>query len=118
TDEGNIDLHAPKGTIDIKAKAIKMESTGDTTLKAANFKGDVQANWEVAAKANMKLEAKMNLSQKGGMGLVSDGGMNHNIMALNVKSEGDLTNEMSSKAMVNVKGTALTNITGGIVKIN
>ncbi|HET6567233.1 MAG TPA: type VI secretion system tip protein TssI/VgrG, partial [Rhodothermales bacterium] len=45
TDEGNIDLHAPKGTIDIKAKAIKMESTGDTTLKAANFKGDVQANW-------------------------------------------------------------------------
>ena len=53
TDEGSIDIHAPDGVIDIKAKELKMEASGDASLKAANISSEAKQNYKVKSKVFM-----------------------------------------------------------------
>ncbi len=116
TKNGNIDLHAPKGTIDIKAKALTIKTTEDTSLEAANFKGEAKMNWEMKS-SNMTSEAKMEMKQKGGTNLTSEAGVQHNIKGTMVKSEGSAMNDVAG-ALVNVKASGITSVQGSLVKIN
>ena len=132
TKDGSIDMHAPNGTIDIKATTLNIETSADTSLKAANIKCEADANYEmeagadikekcanydlkadmeISAKANMDLKLKgMNVEAKADMNAKIDGGMNLEIKGgVQAKLDGMTTN---------VSGSAMTKITGGVVMIN
>ncbi len=116
TEEGDIEMLAEQGTIDIKAKTLNIETSEDTNVKANNIKSEATMDHEMKAN-NVKMEASMNFEQKAGMDLKSEAGMNHGISGLNVKSEGSVQNDVAG-TMVNVKASAINTIQGSLVKIN
>lgn len=126
TAQGDIEMLAESGVIDIKGKTINIESSADTNVKAGgNYKSEAGSNYEAKAGQNYKAEAGMNfdaeagmnLKQKAGMNLDSEATMNHTIKGLMVKAEGSVQNDVAG-AMVNVKASAMNTIQGALVKIN
>jgi type VI secretion system secreted protein VgrG len=115
TENGSIDMHAPKGKIDIQAKELNVETTGDTTLKAANITSEAQSDHATKA-ANVKVDAKMDLQQKG-TNIASKASMNHETSGLNVKSQASVQNDVSG-AMLNLKASGINTVQGSLVKIN
>lgn len=131
TKDGSIDMHAPNGTIDIKATTLNIETSADTSLKAMNIlldaqsryelksnsikercvKYDLKADLEISAKSNMDLKLKgTNVEVKADMNAKINGGMNLEATAgMQAKLEGMMTD---------VSGSAMTKIKGGIVMIN
>lgn len=117
TKDGGIDLKAPNGTIDVKAKAINIESSGDTSVKAANLKEEAKGDMTLDAKkgvtatASMDVKMKgMNVEVKGDMGVKVEGGMNLELKAgMQAKVSGMMTE---------VSGSAMTKVAGGLVMIN
>ena len=85
TENGDMDLHAPNGTIDILATTLNIETTGDTTLTAANIATEAQGDHEMKA-SNITAEASMEFSQKG-MNVTSEASMEHKTKGMNVASE-------------------------------
>jgi len=132
TNDGNIDMHAPNGTIEIKATTLNIETSADTSLKAANVKCEADGNYELKAGADIKekcanydLKADMGISVKANMDLKLKG-MNVDVRAdMNAKVNGGMNLEakggMMAKlegTMTDVSGSAMTKIKGGIVMIN
>ncbi|ARA91965.1 MAG: type VI secretion system tip protein VgrG [Bacteroidetes bacterium] len=126
TAQGDIEMLAESGVIDIKGKTIHIESSADTTVKAGgNVKSEAGSNYEVKAGMDLKAEAGMNFSaeagmnytQKAGMNLDSEASMNHTIKGLMVKAEGSVQNDVAG-TLVNVKASAVNTIQGALVKIN
>jgi len=115
TENGSIDMHAPKGKIDIQAKELNVETKGDTKMKAANIKTEAKSEHAMKA-ANMKLEAKMDLKQKG-TNVKSKASMNHETSGMNVKSQASMQNDVSG-TMTNLKASGVNTIQGSLVKIN
>lgn len=134
TEEGSIDMHAPKGTIDIKADTFNLETTGDTKIKAdANIKTEAGSNYELKATGNIKEEASGDLSLKGtnvkseaamdhsskGMNVNIKGDMNIKVEAgMNLEAKGNLNAKVEGGVMADFKGGAKTTLSGGIVMIN
>jgi len=132
TNDGSIDMHAPNGTIEIKATTLNIETSADTSLKAANVKCEADGNYELKAGADIKekcanydLKADMGISVKANMDLKLKG-MNVDVKAdMNAKVNGGMNLEakggMMAKlegTMTDVSGSAMTKIKGGIVMIN
>lgn len=116
--EGDIELLAEKGVIDLKAKTLNLESSADTTVKAGgNYKSEAGANYEAKAGANYEAKAGANYTQKAGANLNSEATANHTIKGLQVKSQGSVQNDVSG-TLVNVKASGINTIQGALVKIN
>jgi type VI secretion system secreted protein VgrG len=115
TENGSIDMHAPKGKIDIQAKELNVETKGDTKMKAANIKTEAKSEHAMKA-ANVNVEAKMDLQQKG-TNVKSKASMNHETSGMNVKSQASMQNDVSG-TMTNLKASGINTIQGSLVKIN
>jgi type VI secretion system secreted protein VgrG len=115
TDEGNIDMHAPKGLIDIKAKELKIETTGDASLKAANITTEAKSDHKVQA-TNIKQEAKMAFESKG-MTVKAEASTTHDIKGLNTTVEAGV-NLTVKGSLVTVQSTGPNTIKGMPVMIN
>jgi len=132
TKNGNIDMHAPNGIIDIKAKEFKLESSGDTTIKSdANIKSEAGADYTMKAGGNMNQEASGDLKQKGmnvnseasmdhkskGMNIAAEASMEFKIKGLNVTSEASV-NQQVKGAMITIQSSGPNTIKGTPVMIN
>jgi type VI secretion system secreted protein VgrG len=132
TKDGSIDMHAPNGTIEIKATTLNIETSADTSLKAANIKCEASGNYEMEASADIKekcanydLKADMGISAKANMDLKLKG-LNVEVKAdANAKIEGGMILEAKGGLMANlespmtyVSGSGMTTIKGGVVMIN
>jgi type VI secretion system secreted protein VgrG len=115
TDEGSIDFHAPKGTIDIQATTLNIETKGDTTLKAANVTTEAKQDCKVSA-ANIKQEAKMAMESKG-MTVKAEASTTHDIKGLNTTVEAGV-NLTVKGSLVTVQSTGPNTIKGMPVMIN
>lgn len=115
TEKGDIDMHAPKGTIDIQAKELNTETTGDTNMKAANISAEADSDYDMKA-TNITAEANMDYKQKA-MNVTSEASMKHEIKGTQVSSEGQAQNDLKG-AMVSVKASGINQIQGSLVKIN
>lgn len=115
TKKGDIDMHAPKGTIDIQAKELNTETTGDTTMKAANITAEADSDYDMKA-TNVTVKANMDYEQQG-TNVTSKASMKHKIQGTQVSSKGSAKNDMQG-AMVSVKASGVNQIQGSLVKIN
>ncbi len=115
TENGNIDLHAPNGKIDIKATELNIETTGDTKLKAANINSEADVDYKIKA-SNVTEEASMDFKQKG-MNIKSEASMEYKIKGLNVTSEAGV-NQQVKGTMITVQSTGPNTIKGMPVMIN
>ena len=117
TAQGDIEVLAPAGTIDLKATTINLESTAETTIKAGtDLKSEAGVNVEAKAGVNMTHEAGVNYSQKG-TNVASEATAAHDVKGAKVVSEGQASNDVKG-SLVNVQATGINTITGSIVKIN
>ncbi len=115
TADGDINLHAPNGTVEIKSKELKCVTTADTSFKAANIKSEAQADYKVKA-SNVTTEAQMALKQKG-LNVTSEAGVAHTTKGLNVTSEASLQQQVKG-TLVTVQASGINTIQGALVKIN
>lgn len=115
TDNGDMDIHAPNGTIDIKATTLNAETTGDTSFKAANINAEAQQDYNVKA-TNITDEASMDYTEKG-MNVTSEAGMEHKSKGMNVTSEAGVNQEVKG-TMVTVQSSGPNTIKGTPVLIN
>ncbi len=132
TDDGDIDFHAPNGTIDIKATTFNLETSGDTIIKAdANINAEAGGDYGLKASGNITEEATGDLSQKG-MNVNSEASMDFSIKGMNVKSEASIEHKISGTmvasegsakndvkgALATVEASGITTIKGALVMIN
>ena len=115
TDNGDMDIHAPNGTIDIKATTLNCKTTGDSSFKAANINSEAQQDYNVKA-TNITDEASMDYTEKG-MNVTSEAGMEHKSKGLNVTSEAGV-NQQVKGTMVTVQSSGPNTIKGTPVLIN
>jgi len=113
--EGDIDMLAPDGVINIKAKELKTESSGDTTMKANNLTSEAQSDHTMEA-SNITAKAKMDYTQQGN-NVTSKASMAHKTEGMQVSSKGSAKNDLQG-AMVSVKASGINQIQGSMVKIN
>jgi type VI secretion system secreted protein VgrG len=115
TKNGSIDMHAPNGTIDIKATTLKVETKGDSTFKSANTKIEAKQDYSVKA-TNIKEEATMDYKEKG-MNVKSEASMEHKTKGMNVTSEAGVNMQVKG-TMVTVQSSGPNTIKGMPVLIN
>ena len=115
TDNGDIDLHAPKGTIDIQATKLNVKTKGDTKIEAANITSKAKSAHKTEGN-NVSVKANMEYKQQG-MNVTSKASMAHKIQGTQVSSKGSAKNDMQG-AMVSVKASGINQIQGSLVKIN
>ncbi|MEM9997863.1 MAG: type VI secretion system tip protein TssI/VgrG [Bacteroidota bacterium] len=106
----NITLETKKGSIDLKAPK------GKVAIECTDFVVKAKNDASIDAKQNVTVKAGMKYSQAG-LDIESKAQMKHEIAGLQVKSEAQLANDVAG-VQVSVKGTAMTVIQGGLVKIN
>jgi type VI secretion system secreted protein VgrG len=112
---GDIDILAPNGTVDIEAKELECETTGDTTFEAANIKSKAQSDHEMKA-TNITEEASMDLEQSG-MNVTSEAQMEHAVKGMNVAAEAQMKHDVKG-TMLTVQASGVNTIKGSMVKIN
>jgi type VI secretion system secreted protein VgrG len=134
TENGDIDFHAPNGTIDMKATTFNLETSGDTTIKAdVNIGLEAGGDYEVKSAGNITEEASGDYSSKG-TNVTTEADMDYNVKGLNVTVKGDMDAKveggmnfegkggmmatLDGGMTTDVKGGAKTAITGGVVMIN
>jgi hypothetical protein len=115
TDNGNINIHSPNGTLDVKATETDFETTGITGFKAANLKFEAQTDFRMKA-SNIIQEATMDFKMKG-MNVRSEASMEYKIKGLNVTSEAGV-NQQVKGTMITVQSTGPNTIKGMPVLIN
>ncbi len=108
TENGDIDMHAPEGVIDIQAKELKTTTSGDTSMEADGDM-DLQAA-NIAAAANEDYEQT-------GMNVTSEAADSHEIKGTEVVSEGTANNDLKG-GMVSVEATGITQIQGNLIEID
>ena len=113
--EGSIDIHAPKGEINVKSKTFKLETEGDTELKAANIKSEAKTDYKFNA-TNISTEAKSDLKQKG-MKISSEASTDNKIKGLNTTVEASVDVKIKG-ALSTVEASGINTIKGAMVKIN
>ena len=116
TKEGGIDIQAPKGEINIKSKTFKLETEGDTEVKAGKIKVNANDQYSLNSKKitaesvtdlklkgnNVEAQANMNVKVQGGM---------------NIELKGGVGAKLSGGATTSVEG-GQTSVKGAIVMIN
>jgi len=134
TENGDIDFHAPNGTIDIKATTFNLETSGETNIKAdSNISVETAADFQLQASGNIAKEASGDLTLKG-TNVTAEAAMDMNIKGMNVsvkadmdakveggmnfEGKGGLMAKVSGGISAEVSGGASTTVKGGIVMIN
>jgi type VI secretion system secreted protein VgrG len=134
TESGDIDLHAPDGTIDVKAKNFNLETSEDTTIKAdANIEAEAGADYSLEAggnitekaandfsinATNVKTEAEKDINLKG-MNVTIKADMDAKVEAgMNLNAKGSMQATVEGGMMADFKGGVKTTLTGGVVMIN
>jgi len=132
TKDGDIDMHAPNGTIEIKATTLNIETSADTSLKAANVKCEASGNYELEASADIK-EKCANYDLKADMGITAKANMDLKLKGMNLEAKADMNAKINGGmnleakggmmaklegTMTDVSGSAMTKVKGGIVMIN
>ncbi len=115
TKEGGIDMLAPKGEINIKSKAINIESQGDTSIGAANIKSDAKSDFKVKAN-NIEQNANMNLKQKG-MNITTEASAENTLKGTNVTAQASVNMQVKG-ALITVQSSGPNTIKGTPVMIN
>lgn len=103
SEDGDIEMYAPKGKVYIECEVLQTKSTKDTQLEAGG-KLDMTSKMDMTVKTdqNMKTESKMNMNVKAGMNLEMKAGP-----------------QMTAKAaMTTLEASALMTVKGMPVKIN
>ena len=117
TENGNIDLHAPNGIIDIKATELNIETTGDTKLKAANINSEADVDYKIKA-SNITEESSMDFKMKG-MNVEAKGDMNVKLEGgMNLEAKGGMAAKVEGGATADFKAGAKASLQAGIVMIN
>jgi type VI secretion system secreted protein VgrG len=117
TENGNIDMHAPNGKIDIQATEFNLETTGDTKLKAANISSEADVDYKLKA-SNITEEASIDFKMKG-MNLEAKGDMNVKLEGgMNLEAKGGMTAKVEGGATADFKAGAKASLQAGIVMIN
>ena len=118
TKDGDIDIHAPNGTIDLKAATFKVKTSGDTSISAANINCNsdqdtkIKAGGEVKGEAGVDVKMKgMNIEIKADMDAKVEGG-------LEFSGKGGVAAKVEGGATADLKGGAMTTVKGGVVMIN
>jgi uncharacterized protein involved in type VI secretion and phage assembly len=107
---GTINISATK-ELNMKAENIKMEASDSITIKAEkNIKQKSGQDFEVEAGKDLKSKATMNVSLEGGSKTHVAG------MVVDVQSQ--TTMEVKAQAMLSVQASGITEVKGGLVKIN
>lgn len=112
TEDNKIEIDSSDNSISINSKAdITIEGKANLTLKGKTVSIEATQGGDMSLKGNkVNLEAMTKATLKGGTGLDVDGGP-----SLNIKSVGKTTVEGTQTSL---KGSAMTEITGGMVTIN
>ncbi len=117
TAKGGIDMEAPDGKIQIKAKELDIETKGDTKLKAANINSEAKGNYEIKA-SNVTEEATANLKMKG-MNIEAKSDVSTKIEGgATLEAKGGVEATFEGGAVANFKGGAEASLKAGIVMIN
>ncbi|WP_119841641.1 type VI secretion system Vgr family protein [Salinibacter ruber] len=112
---GDVNISAPYGSVNVNTNEINMESKKDTSIKAENIFEDANIDVKVNA-TNIKQKAKSQFEQKG-MEIKSYAKVKHEIKGKKVISKGSAKNDMKG-AVINVKASGMNKIQGSMVKIN
>jgi len=115
TKEGDIDILAPKGMINIKSKNLTIETEEDTKIKSGNMKTETKQDFEVKS-ANINHEAKSDLKQKG-MNVTNEATAEQKIKGLNTTVEAGVDVKVKG-SLATVEASGITTIKGSLVKIN
>jgi len=112
TEDNSIVIKSSDNSISINSKAdITIEGKANLTLKGKTVSIEATQGGDMSLKGNkVNLEAMTKATLKGSTGLDVDGGP-----SLNIKSVGKTTVEGTQTSL---KGSAMTEITGGMVTIN
>jgi type VI secretion system secreted protein VgrG len=116
TQDGDIDIHAPSGAIDIKAKSLTIHTEADTKVEANNIVMKAAQDCGVKAGSNMTVEAQMDLKQKG-MNISSEASIDHKSTGMNVTTDASINNQVKG-TMVTIQSTGPNTIKGMPVLIN
>jgi type VI secretion system secreted protein VgrG len=115
TKEGDIDILAPKGMINIKSKNLTIETEEDTKIKSGNMKTETKQDFEVKS-ANINHEAKSDVKQKG-MNITSEASAEQKLKGLNTTLEAGVDVKVKG-SLATVEASGITTIKGSLVKIN
>ncbi len=115
TKDGDIDILAPKGMINIKSKNLTIETEEDTKIKSGNMKTETKQDFEIKS-ANIKQEAKSDLKSKG-MNVTTEASAEHKIKGLNTTIEAGVNTKVKG-SLVTVEASGINTIKGSLVKIN
>jgi type VI secretion system VgrG family protein len=107
TATGSIDILAPKGTVKIDAKAVKVKAETSVDVECNNMKTKADTNVTVEAQ-KVKTEA-INIQEKASVDIKMEG--------INISSKASMRNKTEG-AFVNSEASGLNTIKGGMVKIN
>ena len=112
TEDNKIEIDSSDNSISINSAAdITIEGKANLTLKGKTVSIEATQGGDMSLKGNkVNLEAMTKATLKGSTGLDVDGGP-----SLNIKSVGKTTVEGTQTSL---KGSAMTEITGGMVTIN
>jgi type VI secretion system secreted protein VgrG len=113
TENGDIDFHAPNGTIDVKATTFNLETSGDTTIKAdAAITAESGADCSIKAGGNLNEEASGDLKLKG-MNVSSEASIDNNIKGMNISIKADMNATVEGGMNFEGKGGAMAKVSGG-----
>ena len=115
TETGDIDIHAPKGHIEIKSKTLHTETEGDTTHQAANISSNADQDHTMKA-TNITCDASMDYTEAA-TNVTSEATADHVSKGLNTTSEAGVQNDVKG-SLINVKASGINTIQGSLVKIN
>lgn len=112
SENGDIELHAPNGTIYLESKFIETKSTKSTKMHAETT-FDTLADKDMSHKTqmNLKVEASTNADYKAGAAATFKAGA-----TMTVESGAPMT--IKSGALMNIEAAAIMTIKGALVKIN
>jgi type VI secretion system secreted protein VgrG len=112
---GDIQIHAPNGTIEMKANKFKLRTRASSTVQAAQVQVVAQGTMKSKA-TNVAIEATAALSLKG-LAVSSEATGPHTTKGQLVMAEAQTMHNVSG-ALVNVSAQGPCTISGAIVKIN
>lgn len=113
--EGDIDILAPQGMINIKSKNLTIETEEDTKIDSGNMKTETKQDFEVKS-VNITQEAKTDLKQKG-MNVTTEATADQKIKGLNTTVEAGVDIKVKG-TLATFEASGIVTIKGSLVKIN
>ena len=117
TKDGNIDILAENGELNIKTKTLNIENSGDTTIKSGNLSTEAKQDFKLKASA-ITQEAKMDLKFKG-MNIEAKADINVKVEGgMNFEAKGGVGAKVEGGATADFKSGGIATLQAGVVMIN